>query len=44
MARIPNSSPIKAKIKSECASGKFFEGFLQGSDGGHVKVVGGLVQ
>ena len=27
MTRIPNSSPIKAKIKSECASGKFFDIF-----------------
>ena len=27
MAKIPNSSPIKAKIKSECASGKLFDIF-----------------
>ena len=25
MVRIPNSSPIKAKMKSECASGKLFD-------------------
>ena len=27
MAKIPNSSPIKAKMKSECASGKLFDIF-----------------